>query len=187
MPRPSSSFVPKYRKHRASGQAIVTISGRDHYLGPHGTKASQIEYDRLITEWLVSGRSASFGAASGELSIAELLVAYLRHAKKYYGDGPKSEYYHFRRIARPLKELYSSTPAIEFGPLQYKAIRQRLIDDGGARSYINAQMRRARRIFKWGASGGKAASGGQRQSQDAPFLRQCPGIECEAEAQEEAG
>ena len=77
MPRPSSSFVPKYRKHRASGQAIVTISGRDHYLGPYGTKASQIEYDRLITEWLVSGRSASFGAASGGLSIAELLVAYL--------------------------------------------------------------------------------------------------------------
>ena len=25
MPRPSSSFVPKYCKHRASGQAVVTI------------------------------------------------------------------------------------------------------------------------------------------------------------------
>jgi integrase len=152
MSRPSSSFVPKYRKHRASGQAIVTISGRDYYLGPHGTKASRIEYDRLITEWLVSGRSGTFGSAAGELSIAELLVAYLKHAKKYYGTDPKSEYFHFRRIARPLKELYSSIPAIEFGPLQYKAIRQRLIDDGGARTYINAQMRRARRIFKWGAS-----------------------------------
>ena len=34
--------VPKYRKHRASGQAIVTIHGRDHYLGPHGTKASRL-------------------------------------------------------------------------------------------------------------------------------------------------
>ena len=40
MPRPSS--VPKYRKLRNSGQAIVTLSGQDHYLGPHGTKASRI-------------------------------------------------------------------------------------------------------------------------------------------------
>ena len=129
MPHKSLSFVPKYRKHRASVQAIVTISGRDYYLGPHGTKASQLEYDRLITEWLVSGRSTFFGSASGELSIAELLVAYLKYAKKYYGTDPKSEYFHFRRIARPLKEVYSSTPVVEFGPLQYKAIRHRLIDD----------------------------------------------------------
>jgi hypothetical protein len=35
--------VPKYRKHRASGQAIVTISGRDHYLGPFNSKASKVE------------------------------------------------------------------------------------------------------------------------------------------------
>ncbi len=43
---------PKYRKHRASGQAIVTLHGVDHYLGPHGTKASKAEYDRLIAQWL---------------------------------------------------------------------------------------------------------------------------------------
>ena len=47
MPRLTKS-VPKYRKHRASGQAIVTLNGRDHYLGPHRTQASRIEYDRLI-------------------------------------------------------------------------------------------------------------------------------------------
>ena len=45
MPKLTNS-VPKYRKHRASGQAVVTLNGRDHYLGPHGTKASRIEYDR---------------------------------------------------------------------------------------------------------------------------------------------
>ncbi len=40
MPRLTRT-VPKYRKHRASGQAIVTLNGVDRYLGPHGTKASQ--------------------------------------------------------------------------------------------------------------------------------------------------
>jgi len=38
MPRLVHS-TPKYRKHRASGQAVGTISGRDHYLGPYRAKA----------------------------------------------------------------------------------------------------------------------------------------------------
>lgn len=40
--------LPKYRKHRASGQAEVNLSGKDFYLGPYGTKASRLAYDRLI-------------------------------------------------------------------------------------------------------------------------------------------
>jgi hypothetical protein len=46
MPRLTHS-VPKYRRHRASGQAVVTLADKDHYLGPHGTKASRLEYDRV--------------------------------------------------------------------------------------------------------------------------------------------
>jgi len=45
MPRLTKK-VPKYRQHRASGQAIVTIDRRDFYLGPWKSKASRIEYDR---------------------------------------------------------------------------------------------------------------------------------------------
>lgn len=48
--------VPKYRKHKATGQAIVTLSSKDFYLGPHGSKTSVNEYDRLIGEWLAGGR-----------------------------------------------------------------------------------------------------------------------------------
>ncbi len=54
MPRSAGQSIPKYRKHRATGQAVC--SGRDHYLGPHGTKASRLEYDRLIGNgWLMVG------------------------------------------------------------------------------------------------------------------------------------
>ena len=49
MPRLTNS-LPKYRKHRASGQAIVTLFGKDHYLGRYGTKASEREYDRAELE-----------------------------------------------------------------------------------------------------------------------------------------
>jgi hypothetical protein len=75
--------LPKYRKHRASGQAIVTLNGRDHYLGPHGAKASKVEYDRLVAEYLSSGRSPSFGAPQHDLTVVELAAEYLRHAKAY--------------------------------------------------------------------------------------------------------
>jgi hypothetical protein len=41
---------PTYRKHKASGQAVVTLDGRDTYLGPQGTGASQPDYDRFVGE-----------------------------------------------------------------------------------------------------------------------------------------
>jgi hypothetical protein len=55
MPKLSVS-VPRYRKHPASGQTVVTIGGNGFYLGPHGTKISKAEYDRLVFEWLAAGR-----------------------------------------------------------------------------------------------------------------------------------
>jgi hypothetical protein len=61
MPRFSHSAMgdnrlPKYRRHKASGHALVTLCGHDYYLGSHGTKTSKTEYDRLISEWLAGGR-----------------------------------------------------------------------------------------------------------------------------------
>jgi hypothetical protein len=71
---------PAYRKHKASGQAVVTINGTDHYLGPHGSKASQIEYDRLIAEFLAHGRVLPNGS-DPTLTVSELMAAYIKWAK----------------------------------------------------------------------------------------------------------
>jgi hypothetical protein len=35
--------LPSYRRHKASGQAVVALNGKDHYLGPHGSKVSRDE------------------------------------------------------------------------------------------------------------------------------------------------
>ena len=156
MPR-LGNRVPKYRKHKQSGQAIVTINGRDHLLGPHGTKASKLDYDRLITEWLSSGRSASYGAREHAVSITELMVDYVKHVKVYYGTGPNSELHRVTRVLRPLRELYGRTAAADFGVLQFKALRQKFVDEGLARSFINASMRRVIRMFKWGVTEGRIA------------------------------
>src|SRR5687768_17499582 len=82
MSRIAGCSTPKYRKHKASGQAVVTIGGRDHYLGLWRSKASRIEYDRLIGEWLAAGRPPSGLAPLNDLTVAELLLRYWRFAKQ---------------------------------------------------------------------------------------------------------
>ena len=79
MPRLAYS-LPRYRRHRGSNQAVVTLNSRDYYLGPYGTKASRVEYDRLIGEWLAGGRYPLHVTAS-DLTIVELCVRYLEFAK----------------------------------------------------------------------------------------------------------
>ena len=123
MARRTGHSIPKYRKHRGSGQAIVTIAGRDHYLGPHGTRTSRIEYDRLIMEWLASGRPASV-AEQDELTVSELIVRYWRHVRKRYvkNGKPTTERYLVKMALAPVRELYGRTPVAEFGPLALKAV-----------------------------------------------------------------
>ena len=39
---------PSYRLHKPSGQAVVTLSGKDHYLGLYGSPESTEKYAALI-------------------------------------------------------------------------------------------------------------------------------------------
>jgi len=43
-----SCLVPKYRLHKASGEALVQTRGRRIYLGKHGSAVSKEKYRRLI-------------------------------------------------------------------------------------------------------------------------------------------
>ncbi len=84
MPRLIRS-IRAYRKHRASGQAIVTLGYRDFYLGPYGSKISRSEYDRLVGEWLQQGRQLDRQAGdrcseADDFCVNQLIVAYLRFA-----------------------------------------------------------------------------------------------------------
>jgi len=55
MPR-LKNRVPAYRRHRASGQAMVQLDGRVFYLGDYDSEESRNAYNRLVTEWLANGR-----------------------------------------------------------------------------------------------------------------------------------
>ena len=48
--------TPSYRLHKPSGQAVVTLNGKEFCPGPHGSQPSRDHYDRLVAEWLANGR-----------------------------------------------------------------------------------------------------------------------------------
>jgi integrase len=150
----SKGAVPKYRKH-SSGQARVTINGRDYYLGPWKSQTSIRAYDRIISEYLASGRSPNFGLESQELTVAMIMLDYVNYARSYYGDGKSSELHRIRAALKPVKQLYANSSAADFGPQQFKAVRQAMIDNGLSRPGINHHMQRIVRMFKWAASEGK--------------------------------
>lgn len=108
----------------------------------------------MVAEYLASGRSGSFGATSGQITMAMLMRGYLSYAKKYYGTGLSSEVHRIKLAIKPIKAMYPNHSAVEFGPQQFKAVRQKLIEGGGARTTINAHMKRIVRMFKWAASEG---------------------------------
>lgn len=152
MPR-LTSILPKYRKH-ASGQARVTFNGRDYLLGPHGTRTSKLEYDRVIAEYLASGRSNAFGASQDSHTLAMVMAGYLAHVKSYYGTDSSSEWHRIKYALTPIKKLYASLPAAEFASSHFKAVRQHLLGQDLCRNTINARMKRIVRMMKWAASEG---------------------------------
>ncbi len=83
MPRTSPSYLPKYRATPGRDCARVTLCGKIYYLGKYGSEASHRKYDQLIREGLDQGRQMHDD--SGDLSIAELVEAYVEFARTYYG------------------------------------------------------------------------------------------------------
>lgn len=153
MPRLTNKH-PSYRHHKASGQAIVTISGKDHYLGPWNTKASLAEYDRVIAEWLAAGRPSTQRAPEHTSTVSTIVSAFWKWAKQHYvKDGvPTGAANNFRSTLRLLKRLYGSTLAIEFGPLKLKALVALQVEEKKSRQFCNAMLGRVKQVFKFAVS-----------------------------------
>jgi hypothetical protein len=141
-----------YRRHKARGQAVVTIDGRDHYLGPHGTTASRAEYDRIIGEWLASGRQRPPEPLA--LTVAELLARYRRFARSYYVKNGRrtSEPTAIDAALRAVRRLYGRHAAAAFGPLALKAVQQQWVAADLCRGVVNQHTGRIKRMFRWAVS-----------------------------------
>ena len=137
MPRPKNP-VPTYRLHKQSGQAIVTINTggvrKDMLLGIYNSPESKEEYRRVLTD-LAAGR-LNIGAPA-DLTVNELCANYWKHAQEYYPPDPEgkptSELADFRYTIWEFRSFVSDLPAREFGPLLFKALRERMVGKGCGR------------------------------------------------------
>ena len=149
--------VPSYRLHKPTGQGVVRLDGRDHYLGKHGTEASLEAYRRTVANWLVAGPpSLASPPVVPTPTVDEVILAFwTRHAEVHYrrADGTTTgELANYRDSLRPLRRLFGGTLAGDFSPLALKAVRRAMIDSGLARGTINQRIGRIVRLYKWAAS-----------------------------------
>lgn len=155
MARTSHSLrQPAYRLHKPTGQAVVTVAGRDIYLGRYNSAASKQAYKRLMLEWLANDGDLP-PPKTADLTVLELANAYKKFGKRYYvTDGRPTESY--EKLAMVMKWLgngpYGRTLAREFGPLSLKALQYEFVADGKSRRYINDLIDVVRRAFKWAVS-----------------------------------
>lgn len=155
----SQPRVPGYRLHKPSGLAVVSIAGRDYYLGQYDTPASKAEYERLIGEWLASGRvvpplpRAGRRAATTDgtdLTVGDLLSACTRCHEAKGTDAKTLE--RMKLAFKPLRELYGDTPAASFRPRALKAVRARLVANELSRWTVNERVWRIKNLFRWGTA-----------------------------------
>jgi len=133
--------IPAYRRQRRKNRAdvaFVELAGKRHYLGEYGSDASREKYGRLIAEYQAGGNRAPVEADA--ITVVELIARYLSYADRYYRrpDGQRtSEYAGITASMKPLK-----------------AVREKLVGQGLARTTVNQRIKRIRRMFKWGVGEG---------------------------------
>lgn len=115
--------VPNYRLHKPSGQARVIINGQHVYLGKFGSAESWEKYHRIVAERLAGSDvdtplTGIRRPPSRMVSIDQIILAYWQFAQGYYQKNghQTGEAYNVKVALRPLRRLYGSTPASNFGP-----------------------------------------------------------------------
>jgi hypothetical protein len=104
--RPRST-VPSYRLHKATGQAVVTVAGRDYYLGQHGTEESRRRYGELITRHAAGQplQAAEMPQDDGGPTVDELCWVFRAFCKS-----------HFVKHGKPTSEVCLVTMTIKPHP-----------------------------------------------------------------------
>jgi integrase len=152
---PKSSRPPAYRLHKARNSAVVTLDGRNHYLGAYGSSESHEKYARLIAEWRLHARhllpTTGPRRPVSTLSVNELILSYFRHAQSYYVKDrrPTSEQDNIRQALRFVRQLYGASQAAAFGPVALANVRQAMVVAGRSRKLINKDVNRVRGMFGW--------------------------------------
>lgn len=144
--------LPSYRLHKPSGKAVVTLDGKDHYLGAYGSEDSRRKYGELIAKHNADIPIVTADPSQAELMVKELCLTFLIHADTHYvkNGKPTSEIHCVKAAVRPLVKLFGETRVNEFGPLALKAVRAAFVELGWVRQSVNRAVGRIKHIFRFG-------------------------------------
>lgn len=170
--------VPKYRLHKGSGQAAVTINGKAHYLGKYGTLESHELYRKVVGQFLAEQGRPPLPARD---NVA--LLAIKRNRKPITVVEACTEYLRFCQANRPnevsavesMQAVFVTTfrheLAANIGPLALKQVREAMVNSGHllakqksdrksgkkskrqptpwSRRYVNEQIGRLKQMYSW--------------------------------------
>ena len=170
MARPKAK-APSLRYH-ISGQSVVTIDGRDYYLGKHDSPESLARYTVLIADYQAGGlklpadfdarsvderaaaildRSQPTQQAAQPLTVRHITASYREHVKtKYASNG--AELHRINQICDEADKHEGDKRTDDYGPLALQRQRQRWIDGGNSRVYCNRLTNAVVRMFKYAVS-----------------------------------
>ena len=170
MGRPKAK-APSLRYH-LSGQSVVTIDGRDFYLGKHDSPKSIARYAVLISIYqqnglrlpdgitleqldgrvgVLTGAIQPTNQADEPLTVRHITASYREHAKTKYANSPQ-ELHRVSQLCDELDEHDGDLLADKFGPLALQRHRQRWVKRGYRRAYCNRLTKIVRRMFKYAVS-----------------------------------
>lgn len=148
MPRKKQS-APSYRYH-ISGQARVTLDGKDFYLGEYDSPESHAKYYALLAEYNANGQRAPETPANqidSPITVRCVTGEYRELIKTKYANSP-SHSGRLKNLCTLLEDEYGDTEAADFGPRKLSELRDLFVVSGNNRRYANTQTRSLIQIFR---------------------------------------
>lgn len=157
MGRRKKGQPPQMRHNKNHGSAYVEINGERTELGPWGSPEAARAFRNVISAWerAQMAQPATHAATTGAPTVAELVSAFLKHAKVHYrrSDGSLTdEPRAFARSLLPVLRAHGKESPDDFECLDLEAIVAGWVKDGHCRETCNKMAGRIKHVFKWGVS-----------------------------------
>jgi integrase len=117
-------------------------------LGKWGSPEARSAYREFKLTWKPAP-PIQLPSRADQLTVAEMLAAYLEHAEKIY---PASTLAGFRTPIRTTRELFGEIRVVDFGPLKLEKVREAFVARGLSRSVANRYSRSIVSIIRWAVS-----------------------------------
>jgi integrase len=165
----TKAWPPPIYSNRGYDRTRVWVDGKlqEFSLGLTGSDEARQKYLRIIAE-IEANHGAPQTIGHRNLTVAELVAAYLREAEAYYCE---SQFWRVKRAMESVTILYRKTLASEFGPVKLKAVRQTFIKAGYCRRLCNQLTGCIRRAWRWASAGELVPHAVSAALSDLPDLR----------------